>query len=51
MAISSLEDTVYELNYKAADLYIRPGARIPAKIGIGAARADHVDHGYMFFPN
>ena len=51
MTIASLEDIGYEVNYNAADAFILPGARILAEMGVGAARADHGDHGYMFFPD
>jgi subtilisin-like proprotein convertase family protein len=51
MTIASLEDIGYEVNYNAADPYILPGARVLAEMGVGAARADHGDHGYMFFPD
>lgn len=51
VTIASLEDIGYEVNYNVADPYILPGARILAEMGVGASRADHGDHGYMFFPD
>ncbi len=51
ITIASLEDIGYEVNYAAADPYELPGPRILAEMGIGAARADHGDHGDMFFPD